>query len=184
MWIFIVWVCLFISVSSISVFIRTQGICNCVYVCVCVWEWDRLSVHLHMLVCSICLIIQETGTHHSVGSWGIRSRSATFVSLKKQTERTYVAVFSILHKIKKDSECAQGKRPPRWMRNPLWRRFKGAILHQLMSKGSEWRDAHCRETARCYTRESVRSKIDQGWNDSKLALKNWVLARKTDEGNI
>lgn len=57
---------------------------------------------------SICLIIQETGTHHSVGSWGIQSRSATFISLKKQTERTYVAVFSILHKIKKDFGCAQG----------------------------------------------------------------------------
>lgn len=57
---------------------------------------------------SICLIIQETGTHHSVGSWGIQSRSATFISLKKQTERTYVAVFSILHKIKKDFDCARG----------------------------------------------------------------------------
>lgn len=56
---------------------------------------------------SICLIIQETGTHYSVGSWGIQSRSATFISKKKQTERTYV-VFSILHKIRKDSDCAQG----------------------------------------------------------------------------
>lgn len=58
-----------------------------------------------LLVCShasMCLIIQETGTHHSVGSWGIQNRSATFISLKKQTERTYVAVFSILHKIKKN----------------------------------------------------------------------------------
>lgn len=60
------------------------------------------------LCASVCFIIQETGTHHSVGSWGIQSRSATFISLKKQTERTYVAVFSILHKIKKDSECARG----------------------------------------------------------------------------
>lgn len=57
---------------------------------------------------SICLIIQETGTHHSIGNWGIQSCSATFISLKKQTERTYVAVFSILHKIKKDFDYVQG----------------------------------------------------------------------------
>lgn len=57
---------------------------------------------------SICLIIQETGTHHSTGSKGIQSCSATFIRLKKQTERTYVAVFSILHKIKKDFDYALG----------------------------------------------------------------------------
>lgn len=64
-----------------------------------------MLVYLHA---SICLIIQETGTHHSVGSWGIQSRSATFISQKTQTERTYVAVFRILHKIKKASDCARG----------------------------------------------------------------------------
>lgn len=56
---------------------------------------------------AICLIIQETGTHHSVGSWGIQKHSATFISLKKETEGTYVPVFSILHKIKKDFYSAQ-----------------------------------------------------------------------------
>lgn len=61
-----------------------------------------------MLACSICLVIQETGTHHSIGSWGIQSRSATFISLKKQTVRTYVEGFSALHKIKKDFDSAQG----------------------------------------------------------------------------
>lgn len=130
---------------------------------------------------SICLIIHETGTHHSVGSWGIQSCSATFISLKEQTERTYVAVCSILHKIKKGFDCAEGTAVSHSMRNPLWRRFKGAILHQLMSKGVN-RRMHCLETTRCYTRESIYSKTDQGWNDSKLALKYWVLAYKQMKG--
>lgn len=74
---------------------------------VCQASW----LHLLMLVylyASICLIIQETGTHDGVGNWGIQKHSATFISLKKQTEGPYVAVFSILHKIKKDFYCAHG----------------------------------------------------------------------------
>ena len=45
-------------------------------------------------------------------------------------------------------------------------------------------DAHRLETARCCTRESISSTIDQGWNDSKLALRNWVPRTQADEGNV
>lgn len=45
-------------------------------------------------------------------------------------------------------------------------------------QGSAQRDAHRLETARCYTMESIHSKADQGWNESKLALKNWIGAYK------
>lgn len=83
---------------------------------------------------SICLIIQETGTNHNVGSWGIESRSATFISLKKQTERTSVAVFSILHKIKKDSDCVQGTALFLNEESAV-EKIQRAILQQLMSKG-------------------------------------------------
>lgn len=130
---------------------------------------------------SIYFIIQETGTHHHVGDRGIQCRSATFISLKIRTVWTYVAVCNILRKIKKGFDCAEGEAVSHWMRNLLWRTFKGAILHQLMSKGVN-RRMHCLETTRCYTREFIYSKADQGWNDSKLALKNWVLAYKQMRG--
>lgn len=84
---------------AFSVLIHTQDVCC---ICNCVQECARLSEFIFSHA-SICLIIPETGTHHTVGSWGIQSRSATFISQKTQTEGTYVAVFSILHKIKKNS---------------------------------------------------------------------------------
>lgn len=62
------------------------------------WELvcSRLCAHMPPYV----FIIQQTGTHHSIGSRGIRRCSATFISVKKETEQTYVAGCSVLHKIR------------------------------------------------------------------------------------
>lgn len=57
---------------------------------------SRLCAHMPPYV----FVIQETGTHHSIGSRGIRRCSATFISVRKETEQTYVAVCSALHKIR------------------------------------------------------------------------------------
>lgn len=70
-------------------------------ICDCLWECVRTFwAHLLMLVyshASICFIIQETGTHHHDGNRGIQCCSATFISLKIQTERTYVVVCNMQH---------------------------------------------------------------------------------------
>lgn len=51
--------------------------------------------------------------------------------------------------------------------------FQRGNFTPAYEQGSEWRDAHCLENARCYMRESICTKSDQGWKDSKLALKYW-----------
>lgn len=117
-------------------------------ICWCLWTRVPLYVFL----------IQETGTHHSSGSRGIPSRPDTFISVKKETEQTRAAVCSILPGGKKREGDWRGKKKKksflsaqrecaalRWMRNLLWRRFKGAILHQLTSRGVNRKDAMTRD---------------------------------------
>ncbi len=72
---------------------------------------DFLNSFAHVCVLTCLHMSHNPGDWHTALRWGlgeIHCRSATFISLKKQTERTYVAVFSILHKIKRDFACAQG----------------------------------------------------------------------------
>lgn len=170
----------------------------CVYTCRshrCVCDERRAGVRstsgarLLALVCSHASIcFYNPGDWHTSQRWE-QGNSALFCHIHQCKERDRANLCGCAQRItqnkrerdggggKKKVLTAEGTAASRWMRNLLWRRFKGAILHQLMSKGVN-RRMHCLETARCCTRESIYGTTDQGWNDSKLALKNWVLARK------
>lgn len=94
-----------------------------------------------------------------------------------------MAVFSILHKIMKDSDCVQ-RTAAALNEESAVEKIQRRNFTPAYEQGSEKREVHCLETGRCYTRESISSKTDQGWNDSKLGLKKLDPRIQTDEGNI
>lgn len=153
---------------SLSMFIQTGGI-----LLVAVYK-SVLEFEAHALVCShasICLIIHEIGKHCSSGSWGIHFFFHIH-QFKEKDRKNFVS--SILQKINNYFDCTVGTTASHWWDISCGEDSKGQFYTRLMN-----RRMLCLEPTGCYTRESICSRTDQGWNDSDLGP-----YKQTDEGNV